>query len=195
MILVHKLHARVAGLSSPSLQSNTEKFQTFKVRALIIIYSCPWGPGVTTMTVNCGKCFMTCAGASISFKNVLALFCSCKYPFVEFLFHDRSTLNGWFVSNGKKFFPLNVTDTGYQAIDFSPTTHLPNVTTDCTGCTLCVSVCPIIDCITMQPRDTKYEPNRGISLGDDVTSVQAVTDSSPSLPWNHRRTPGFVALV
>ena len=39
-------------------------------------------------------------------------------------------------------------DSGYQAIKFDPETHIPEVTDDCTGCTLCLSVCPIIDCIT-----------------------------------------------
>lgn len=39
-------------------------------------------------------------------------------------------------------------DSGYQAIKFDPETHIPVVTDDCTGCTLCLSVCPIIDCIT-----------------------------------------------
>lgn len=39
-------------------------------------------------------------------------------------------------------------DSGYQAITFDPETHIPHVTNDCTGCTLCLSVCPIIDCIT-----------------------------------------------
>ena len=43
-------------------------------------------------------------------------------------------------------------DSGYQAIEFDPLTHLTRVNQDCTGCTLCLSVCPIIDCITMVPR-------------------------------------------
>ena len=30
-------------------------------------------------------------------------------------------------------------DSGYQAIKFDPLTHLPSVTSDCTGCTLCLS--------------------------------------------------------
>ncbi|CAD1479183.1 unnamed protein product, partial [Heterotrigona itama] len=34
------------------------------------------------------------------------------------------------------------------SIKFDPETHIPLVTDDCTGCTLCLSVCPIIDCIT-----------------------------------------------
>lgn len=38
-------------------------------------------------------------------------------------------------------------DSGYQAIEFDAQTHRAHVTDDCTGCTLCLSVCPIIDCI------------------------------------------------
>lgn len=46
------------------------------------------------------------------------------------------------INCGKCFMACN--DSGYQAITFDPLTHLPHITTDCTGCTLCVSVCPII---------------------------------------------------
>lgn len=42
---------------------------------------------------------------------------------------------------------MTCADSGYQAIEFDKDTHLPHVNDDCTGCTLCVSVCPIIDCI------------------------------------------------
>lgn len=42
---------------------------------------------------------------------------------------------------------MTCADSGYQAITFDARTHLPRVTDDCTGCTLCLSVCPIIDCI------------------------------------------------
>lgn len=51
-----------------------------------------------------------------------------------------------------------------QAIQFDPEIHLPTVTDSCTGCTLCLSVCPIIDCIRMVTRTTPYEPNRGLPL-------------------------------
>ncbi|ESO92596.1 hypothetical protein LOTGIDRAFT_233044 [Lottia gigantea] len=71
------------------------------------------------------------------------------------------------INCGKCYMTCN--DSGYQAITFDPLTHLPHVTEDCTGCTLCVSVCPIIDCITMVKRDTPYEPRRGIPL--NTTSV------------------------
>ncbi|KAG9351094.1 hypothetical protein JZ751_024984 [Albula glossodonta] len=48
------------------------------------------------------------------------------------------------------------------AIIFDPETHLPVVTDSCTGCTLCLSVCPIIDCIKMVARTTPYVPKRGL---------------------------------
>ncbi|XP_031556809.1 dihydropyrimidine dehydrogenase [NADP(+)]-like [Actinia tenebrosa] len=66
------------------------------------------------------------------------------------------------INCGKCYMTCN--DSGYQAIEFDPVTHLPRVTDDCTGCTLCVSVCPIIDCITMVNRPTPYVPNRGVPL-------------------------------
>ena len=46
------------------------------------------------------------------------------------------------INCGKCYMTCN--DSGYQAITFDPDTHIPHVTEDCTGCTLCVSVCPII---------------------------------------------------
>ena len=67
---------------------------------------------------------------------------------------------------GKCYMTCN--DTGYQAISFDEETHLPKVNENsCTGCTLCYSVCPIIECIqasttdyrlkTKDYRDTKRE--------------------------------------
>ena len=48
--------------------------------------------------------------------------------------------------SGKCYMTCN--DTGYQAIAFDEETHLPKVNENsCTGCTLCYSVCPIIECI------------------------------------------------
>ena len=47
-----------------------------------------------------------------------------------------------------------------------PVTHFTEVVEeDCTGCTLCLSVCPINDCITMVPRGSSYDPDRGVELG------------------------------
>ena len=46
------------------------------------------------------------------------------------------------INCGKCYMTCN--DTGYQAITFDPETHLPKVTLDCTGCTLCASVRPLL---------------------------------------------------
>ena len=64
------------------------------------------------------------------------------------------------INCGKCYMVCN--DSGYQAITFDPKTHIPHVTADCTGCTLCVSVCPIIDCIKMVDRLDPYLPIRGV---------------------------------
>lgn len=67
------------------------------------------------------------------------------------------------INCGKCF--MTCSDSGYQAITFDPETHLPHVTDDCTGCTLCASVCPIIDCITMVPKTIPHKIKRGIPVG------------------------------
>ncbi|XP_020281435.1 dihydropyrimidine dehydrogenase [NADP(+)] isoform X2 [Pseudomyrmex gracilis] len=68
-------------------------------------------------------------------------------------------------------------DSGYQAISFHPDTHIPTVTDDCTGCTLCLSVCPIIDCITMVPKTIPHIIKRGVPLktGNFLNNVHLVT--------------------
>ncbi|XP_012284888.1 dihydropyrimidine dehydrogenase [NADP(+)] [Orussus abietinus] len=53
-------------------------------------------------------------------------------------------------------------DSGYQAIKFDAQTHIPVVTDDCTGCALCLSVCPIIDCITVVPKNIPHVIKRGV---------------------------------
>uniref|UniRef100_A0A034VUS9 Dihydropyrimidine dehydrogenase [NADP(+)] n=1 Tax=Bactrocera dorsalis TaxID=27457 RepID=A0A034VUS9_BACDO len=63
------------------------------------------------------------------------------------------------INCGKCYMTCN--DSGYQAIQFDAETHIPHVTDDCTGCTLCVSVCPIIDCITMVPKKIPHIVKRG----------------------------------
>ncbi|XP_013169290.1 PREDICTED: dihydropyrimidine dehydrogenase [NADP(+)] [Papilio xuthus] len=66
-------------------------------------------------------------------------------------------------------------DSGYQAIEFDPNSHIPHVTDDCTGCTLCLSVCPIIDCITMVPKNIPHVIKRGLGYQvHPVTPLDAV---------------------
>ena len=67
------------------------------------------------------------------------------------------------INCGKCYMACN--DSGYQAITFDAKTHLPHITDDCTGCTICLSVCPIIDCIRMVDRPTPYQPIRGVPVG------------------------------
>ncbi|CAG9760419.1 unnamed protein product [Ceutorhynchus assimilis] len=64
------------------------------------------------------------------------------------------------INCGKCYMACN--DSGYQAIRFDPESHIPKVNDDCTGCTLCMSVCPIIDCITMVPKQIPHVIKRGI---------------------------------
>uniref|UniRef100_A0A673G990 Dihydropyrimidine dehydrogenase [NADP(+)] n=1 Tax=Sinocyclocheilus rhinocerous TaxID=307959 RepID=A0A673G990_9TELE len=66
------------------------------------------------------------------------------------------------INCGKCYMTCN--DSGYQAIKFDPESHLPVITDSCTGCTLCLSVCPIIDCIKMVTRTTAYVPKRGLPV-------------------------------
>ena len=62
-------------------------------------------------------------------------------------------------------------DAGYQSITMDPVTHITEIVDkDCTGCTLCLSVCPINDCITMVPRDGPYIPDRAVPLGEDYNA-------------------------
>lgn len=78
------------------------------------------------------------------------------------------------INCGKCYMTCN--DSGYQAIKFDPETHIPTVTDDCTGCTLCVSVCPVIDCITMIPKTKPHQPKRGIPPGTPVGSIVTVAN-------------------
>lgn len=64
------------------------------------------------------------------------------------------------INCGKCYMACN--DSGYQAISFDAETHLPHITDDCTGCNLCLSVCPIIDCISMIPKTIPHVIKRGV---------------------------------
>ena len=60
---------------------------------------------------------------------------------------------------GKCFSTCN--DNGYQAISFDPVTHIPKVDEEkCTGCGICESVCPALNCISFHPRDGFVPPVR-----------------------------------
>ncbi|KAI5732031.1 hypothetical protein M8J77_020136 [Diaphorina citri] len=63
------------------------------------------------------------------------------------------------INCGKCYMACN--DSGYQAITFHPETHQAHVTDECTGCTLCLSVCPIIDCISMVEKKIPHKIKRG----------------------------------
>lgn len=68
-------------------------------------------------------------------------------------------------------------DSGYQAITFDSETHIPKVTDDCTGCTLCLSVCPIIDCITMIPKTKPHIIKRGVKPKGYMEDLILLSDS------------------
>ncbi|CAG9819353.1 unnamed protein product [Phaedon cochleariae] len=75
------------------------------------------------------------------------------------------------INCGKCYMACN--DSGYQAIHFDPETHIPSVNEDCTGCTMCLSVCPVIDCITMVPKTIPHVVKRG-KPGDTIKIVHAL---------------------
>jgi len=91
------------------------------------------------------------------------------------------------INCGKCYMTCN--DSGYQAIEFDAETHLPHVTDNCTGCTLCYSVCPIPDCISMVPRTTPYHPKRGIAPDPAVVprtpGAPTLDDAPTPLPYSH----------
>ncbi|CAG2100610.1 unnamed protein product [Medioppia subpectinata] len=77
------------------------------------------------------------------------------------------------INCGKCYMTCN--DSGYQAITFNAETHLPTVTDDCTGCTLCLSVCPIIDCVTMVEKTIPHYPKRGIPVKGVVNNPRKIS--------------------
>lgn len=78
---------------------------------------------------------------------------------------------------------MTCADSGYQAIEFDAETHLPRVNDDCTGCTLCVSVCPVIDCITMVAKQGPHKIKRGLPVGmDSLDAVEVDIFRSPRVP-------------
>jgi len=78
------------------------------------------------------------------------------------------------INCGKCYMACN--DSGFQAIEFDPKTHLPRVTERCVGCTMCKTVCPIMDCIKMVERKTPYIPDRGIKTLNNVNNANNVNN-------------------
>eukprot|EP00211_Chloroparvula_japonica_P000094 CAMPEP_0119128094 /NCGR_PEP_ID=MMETSP1310-20130426/6384_1 /TAXON_ID=464262 /ORGANISM="Genus nov. species nov., Strain RCC2339" /LENGTH=1106 /DNA_ID=CAMNT_0007118401 /DNA_START=52 /DNA_END=3372 /DNA_ORIENTATION=+ len=101
---------------------------------------------------------------------------------------------------------LGCNDSGYQAIEFDEDTHIPMVNDNCTGCTICASVCPVIDCITMQPREeifpeSPFMPHRGIEPEGEVVGTLAgqrdkrVNDYAPVKPGKAKKAKVDVSDV
>lgn len=75
-----------------------------------------------------------------------------KFPFVD---------NDLCVNCGKCY--LTCLDSGYQAIKFNTISHKPEITQDCTGCGLCLAVCPVPGALIYdtRPKEYPYKPVRG----------------------------------
>jgi len=75
-----------------------------------------------------------------------------KFPFID---EDLC------VNCGKCY--LTCLDSGYQAITFNSKTHKPQITQDCTGCGLCLAVCPVPGALIYdtRPSEYPYKPVRG----------------------------------
>lgn len=128
---------------------------------------------ILILILNCNHLFFTLSIArllSISFLTIRFLF--------FFPIHSSCTVQDMCINCGKCYMTCN--DSGYQAIKFDGKTHIPQVITEsCTGCTLCHSVCPIIDCIQMVPRADQIKPKRGIE-----PTVELPGRSSPmAMQW------------
>lgn len=78
-------------------------------------------------------------------KQVVALIDDVSFDYIRFPSFLILFFQDMCINCGKCYMTCN--DSGYQAIHFDKDTHIPKVNDDCTGCTLCLSVCPIIDCI------------------------------------------------
>jgi dihydropyrimidine dehydrogenase (NADP+) len=75
-----------------------------------------------------------------------------KFPFID---EDLC------VNCGKCY--LTCLDSGYQAITFDTNSHKPKITQDCTGCGLCLAVCPVPGALIYdtRPAEYPYKPVRG----------------------------------
>jgi dihydropyrimidine dehydrogenase (NAD+) subunit PreA len=71
-------------------------------------------------------------------------------------------------------------DTSHQAITatVNGARHFEVIDAECVGCNLCVSVCPVLDCITMRPMTSGVDPRTGRA----ITSVKADWTTHPNNP-------------
>jgi dihydropyrimidine dehydrogenase (NAD+) subunit PreA len=71
-------------------------------------------------------------------------------------------------------------DTSHQAITHTVNgaRHFEVIDAECVGCNLCVSVCPVVDCITMRPMTSGTDPRTGRA----ITSVKADWTTHPNNP-------------
>jgi dihydropyrimidine dehydrogenase (NAD+) subunit PreA len=71
-------------------------------------------------------------------------------------------------------------DTAHQAITATRNgaRHFEVIDAECVGCNLCVSVCPVVDCITMRPMTAGVDPRTGRA----ITHVKADWTTHPNNP-------------
>jgi Fe-S-cluster-containing hydrogenase component 2 len=81
---------------------------------------------------------------------------------------------------------MTCNDSGYQAITFDKDTHMPHVTDDCTGCALCYSVCPIMDCIQMVPKKIPHRIQRGMApLDKNINMIVRIDPEDGSIEMSN----------
>jgi NAD-dependent dihydropyrimidine dehydrogenase PreA subunit len=75
-------------------------------------------------------------------------------------------------------------DTSHQAITATRNgaRHFEVIDAECVGCNLCVSVCPVVDCITMRPMTSGVDPR----TNRPITSVKADWTTHPNNPGRKR---------
>ena len=75
-------------------------------------------------------------------------------------------------------------DTSHQAITatVNGARHFEVIDAECVGCNLCVSVCPVVDCITMRPMTSGVDPR----TNRPITSVKADWTTHPNNPGRKR---------
>ena len=71
-------------------------------------------------------------------------------------------------------------DTSHQAITatVNGARHFEVIDAECVGCNLCVSVCPVENCITMRPMTSGVDPRTGRA----ITSEKADWTTHPNNP-------------